>query len=179
MKNLIIGGLVGGLILFVWQFVSWSFTPIHKAEMGYTEHEAEILAAMEGKLADGTYILPGMAPGTTQEQHEAKMMENMGKPWATISYHNSMQASMGMNMARAFIVDFLSVILLCWLFMKFETLDMRTSILGSIAVGAIGYMTVSYLNSIWFQTNTMGQLLDTLIEWTLVGAWLGYWLNRK
>lgn len=178
MKKLIIGGLVGGIILFLWQFASWSFTGIHSAEMSYTENEAEILSALEGKLADGTYIVPGMPPGATSEEHQANMQANIGKPWAQISYHNSMESNMAMNMIRGIFVDIIAAMLLCWILMQFSSLDMKTAILASLAAGLIGYFTISYTNGIWFQNSTIGQLIDTIVEWTLVGAWLGYWIKK-
>jgi hypothetical protein len=46
-------------------------------------------------------------------------------------------------------------------------------------VGGIGYLTIPYLNSIWFDNNSMGYLIDWLVQWGVVGAWLGWWLTRK
>ena len=178
MKKLIIGGLVAGLILFLWQYVSWSFTGIHSAEMEYSENQDEIMAALEGKLADGTYYMPNMTPGMSSEEMQAHWESRIGKPWAVISYHNAMESNMAMNMFRGFLIDFLAAVLLCWVMMKFQSVDMMTAIKTSLAVGLIGYLTISYLNSIWFQGNSMGQLIDTVVEWTLVGAWLGYYLKK-
>lgn len=46
------------------------------------------------------------------------------------------------------------------------------------AIGIIGYLTIPYLYSIWFETNSLGHLVDALVSWGLVGAWLGWWLPR-
>lgn len=179
MKNLIIGGLVGAIILFVWQFVSWSFTGIHTSEIQYTPNQDEILAALDGKLDDGTYFLPTVPPGTPREEHEAAMQEAVGKPWAVINYHEELAPSMTMSMIRGFVANFLAAVLLCWILMKFETVDLKTGVLTALAAGFIGYLTISYINSAWFDTSTMPQLIDTIVQWTLCGAWLGYYLQGK
>jgi len=46
-------------------------------------------------------------------------------------------------------------------------------------VGLIGYLTIPYLNSIWFETNSIGHLIDAFVSWGLVGIWLGWWLPRR
>jgi hypothetical protein len=48
-----------------------------------------------------------------------------------------------------------------------------------VAVGIIGYLTIPYLNSVWFEGSSMGYLVDALVQWGLVGAWLGWWLPKK
>jgi hypothetical protein len=106
-------------------------------------------------------------------------MEDMeGKPWATISYHEVYTNNMATNMIRGFSVNFLAVLLLCWVLLKFANLTFSNALLSSIAVGFIGYLTVTYINSIWFEGNTLPDLVDVVVSWGLVGSWLGWWLRR-
>jgi len=180
MQKQVIGALVGGLILFVWQFLSFGPGQFHKAENQYTPNQDKIIEFLSENLSEGgQYFLPTMAPGMTSEQQEAMMAEAMGKPWARISYHHAFEMNFGMNLFRGFVIDFLSILLLIWLFMKIPDLDMKTAVLGSLAVGAIGYMTIPYLDSVWYKSNTMGYIIDTIGQWGLVGGWLGWWLTRK
>ena len=181
MKKQLIATLVGGLILFVWQFLSWAAIPIHKSEYGYTSNQDKIMEALNQNLTEaGTYFLPGVPPGTGQkEAEEAYMQKNIGKPWASISYHKSLNTNMGMNMFRGFVIDLLAAWLLVWLLLKFETLNLRTALQASIAVGVIAYLTIPYLHSIWFETNSIEHLVDAVVQWGLVGIWLGWWLPRK
>ncbi|MBC7778334.1 MAG: hypothetical protein H7246_23080, partial [Phycisphaerae bacterium] len=176
MKKQLIATLVGALILFIWQFLSWAAIPIHKSEYGYTPNQGKIMEALNQNLTEaGTYMLPGMPPGSTHEQEEAYMKENVGKPWASITYHKSMSGAMWMNMVRGFTVDLLAAFLLAWLLMKFQTLNMKTAVQSSIAVGIIGYLTIPYLYSIWFENNSLEYLVDAIVQWGLLGVWLGWW----
>jgi len=180
MKKQLIAIFVGGLILFIWQFLSWAAIPIHKSEYGYSPNQDKILEVLSQNLTeDGNYFLPGMPPGSTHEQEEAYMKENVGKPWASVTYHKSMSNDMGMNMLRGFVVDLVAVFLLVWLLMKFQTLDIKTAVQSSIVVGLIGYLTIPYLYSIWFEKSSIEYLVDAVVQWGLLGVWLGWWLPRK
>ena len=179
MKKQLIAALVGGLILFIWQFLSWALIPIHQSEYGYTPNQDKILEALSQNLTEeGTYFIPGVPPGTSHEQAETAMESRIGKPWASVTYHKAMNNNMGMNMFRGFTVDLLVAFLLTWFFLKFATLDMRTAVQGSILVGVIGYLTIPYLHSIWFETNSSEHLIDAIVQWGLLGLWLGWWLPR-
>jgi len=180
MQKQLIATLVGGIILFVWQFLSWSMLNVHADEYKYTPNQDTILQTLAQHLeSEGTYMLPGLPPGSTREEEERLNESLKGKPWASISYHHSFAGSMGVYMTRAFTADLLAVFLLVWMLLRFAKLDFTTTLLASLAAGGIGYLTTSYLNSIWFETSSMGHLVDTLAQWGLTGIWLGWWLNRK
>lgn len=180
MKKQLIATLVGGLLLFIWQFLSFAAINFHKAESKYTPNQDKIVEALAQNLTEsGQYMVPQPAPGSTAEQQKATMESSMGKPWATINYHTSMDMSMGMNMLRGFIIDLISAFLLTWLLLKFQVLNFQTALSASLAVGFIAYLTIPYLNSIWYETSSVGYLIDVVGEWGLIGAWLGWWLPRK
>lgn len=180
MNKSLIGALVGGIILFLWQFLSWGVAVFHANEMKYTENQDEILEFLDGKLepGSGTYFLPRVPKGTSAEDMKAATEAAQGKNWALISYRSDLQMGMGLNMVRGFVIDFVAVLLLCWVLLQFAELTMGKTIMASVAIGIIGYLTISYLNSIWFEYGTWGALIDAIGSWLLVGLWLGWWLRR-
>ena len=179
MKKQLIATLVGALLLFVWQFLSWAPLNIHGSEFTYTANQDKILDVLSQNLEEGQYMLPTAPPNSTPEQYQAVMDNSAGKPWAVISYHKSMDTGMGMNMLRGFVIDLISIFLLVWLLMQFANLQFKSILLTSLAVGGIGYLTIPYLNTIWFDESSIGYLIDTLVQWGLVGTWLGWWLTKK
>lgn len=180
MKKQIIATLVGGLILFIWQFLSWAAIPIHKSAYGYTANQDRIMEVLNQNLSEaGTYMLPGVPPGTSHEQQEIAMKGSIGKPWASISYHKSLNPNMALNMSRGFAIDLVAAFLLCWLLLKFQSLNIGTAVQASVAVGVIGYLTIPYLNTIWFEGTSLEYLIDAIVQWGLLGVWLGWWLGRK
>lgn len=179
MKNQIIGTAVAGILLFVWQFLSWAMLNIHADMTQYTEHQDTIIQSLSQHLNEGSYMIPMPKPGSSPEEQQAFMTANEGKPWAIVSYHPSFSTAMGMNMLRGFVVDLVAAFLLIWLLSKISNLDFRTALLSSLVVGLIGYLTIPYLDSIWFENNSMGHLIDSVASWGLVGTWLGWWMTRK
>ncbi len=180
MSKQIIACVVGALILFIWQFLSWGILPVHKSEFGYTANQEQIMTCLSQNLTEaGTYMIPGPPPGTSHDEAQKEMEKYSGKPWATIQYHSSLDMSMGMNMFRGFAVDIITLLLLIWLFGKFSSFNLQTSVTICIAIGLIAYLTIPYTNSIWFETKTIGYLVDAIVPWAAIGAWLGWYLNRS
>lgn len=177
MRKQLLGSLVGGIILFLWQFLSWTVLNVHGSEMQATPNQDAILQTLSQNLQEGQYFLPQW-PEKSPEEQRAAMESSAGKPWATISYHPSMNTGMGLNMVRGLAADLVAAFLLTWLLLRFAQLDMRTAVLAALAVGGTGYLTIAYLNSVWFEGHTIGQLIDTVVQWGLVGVWLGWWLRR-
>ncbi len=176
----IIGALVGAVILFMWQFISWGIVNFHATNQKYSPKQTEILEFLKNNIGeDGSYFMPGVPPNTSSEDQQKAMTESMGKPWAQVSYHSAMDMSMPVNMARGLMVDILVMLLLMWMLGKNMNANFNTTLLSCLAVGFIAYLTMSYTNSIWFKGNTIPDLLDAVVGWGAVGLWLGYWMNRK
>ena len=178
MKNMIIGAIVGGLILFVWQFISWGLADLHYSQMAHTSNQDAIIQVLEQNLDEGSYFIPRAAKGASQEAQQTLMDERGGKPWAVVHYRESLSPSMSLNFTRNLVTDFFAVLLLIWLLQKFEGRDMRTCVTSAIGVGLIGYLSVIYVNTIYFELNSMPDLIDAIVGWGLTGAWLGWWMNR-
>ena len=143
----------------------------------YTPNQDKILASLNGQLEDGTYFLPTVAPGASAEDEAVARTSAMGKPWAVISYHKSFDMNMPMNLIRGFAADLLALFILCWLLLKIERPDFKTILLACISIGLINYLAEDYNFSIWFDTNTFPDLIDYIVQWALVGAWLGFFLT--
>jgi hypothetical protein len=179
MKNQLIGTLVGAILLFVWQFLSWSMLNVHGNEFQYTENQDAIMEVLSQNLKTGSYFIPGVAPGTSMEEEQAYMQSQIGKPWAQIHYHESFDTAMGMSLFRGFGIDLVAVFLLVWMLSKMSNLMFSNALLSSLAVGIIAYLTIPYLNSVWFDSDSWAYLIDAIVQWGLVGTWLGWWMTRK
>jgi hypothetical protein len=178
MNKLIIGSLAGGILLFMWQFLSWAALNLHADTSQYTPKQDTILSFLETQLEPGFYFLPNTPPGTSSEEKQALMKSAEGKPWAQIYYHASMKTSMGMNMARGFLVDVIITLLLCWILLQVKDRNFKDTVLISLSIGLIGYLAGVYSSAIWFENPTVMDLVDAIVGFGLVGAWLGYYLKK-
>ncbi len=179
MQKLIIGTVVGAIILFCWQWISWGAVNLHGSQLQYTPNQDEVIECLSQHLKEGQYFVPTIPSGATAEDHSALVDEKLGTPWAQINYHEKLEMNMLSNMLRGFLTNLVVAFLLCWVLMHFADLTMKDAVLGSLAVGVIGYLTGAYLNSTWFGTNSMPDLIDAIVQFGLVGLWLGLWLRRS
>lgn len=178
MKKTIIASVVGGLILFFWQFLSWTILDTHRPMQNYTPKQQEILDFLGQNLEDGSYYLPTLPQGASMEENEKLMKESVGKPWAEIRYHKAMNANMSLNMIRGLLVDILVVFLFCSYLLK-SSLDFKSTLISALVFGLIAYLITDYTKQIWFETNTIPDLIDAIVGWALVGSWIGWWFGRK
>jgi sensor histidine kinase YesM len=178
MKKTIIASLVGGIILFMWQFLSNTVLNLHRPMQEYTPKQGEILEYLGKNLEEGFYYLPTYPAGTSQEEATKIMEESMGKPWAQIYYHKAAPTSITMNMVRSLVIDILAVFLLVWVVSQMSYPSFKTILFSSLAIGLLSYFTTAYGNSIWFETKSIPDLIDSVVSWGAIGAWLGWFLRR-
>ncbi len=180
MKKLLIGALVGSIILFIWQFLSWSLLDLHGSQMEHTDKQDQIMAALnEAGLEDGSYFLPRLPRSASADEAQAAMEESVGQPWAKVQYRNEMKAPGAANFIRGWAISFVAVLLLGWILGQFREVTLSNAVIASVSIGIIGYLTISYLNSVWFEGNTIPDLIDAIVPWAITGAWLGWWMPRE
>ena len=181
MKKTIIGSLVGALIIFIWQFLSFALINFHKPAQQYTEKQDVIMNFLNSQgLEEGGYFLPNLPDGASMDDQNKYMAEAEGKPWATIQYHSKMENDMVMSMIRGFLVNFVTVLLFCWLIFKMNAPSFGTIATAALAVGLIAFLFEAYTGSIWYKFfDIWAFFLDAVVAWGLTGLWLGWWLTRR
>src|ERR671922_1584080 len=97
-RRIILGGVLAGVLMFVWS--SLAHTVLHIGAMGIstTANEDAVLAALKANLsAPGFYFIPGhqmMQAEKASGAERKKVMEEWkskygGGPWAVVMYHPS------------------------------------------------------------------------------------------
>ncbi len=164
--------LLGGLILFFYQFISFAGANFHGNAQAYTEKQDTIMAFLNSlNLENKQYILPRPAENATAEDQQKYAQESQGKPWAMVNYHGSRNTGMLMPMLRGLLVDILAIFLLFGLLDKVADVNTTQSILYACTVGLFTFLVVPYTNYIWYQTpDIWAHLLDALVPYTLIGA---------
>lgn len=184
MKKWLIGSLVGGILVFLWQFLSWVILPLHSGEAKYTPAQTEVMNAISASIKeDGMYMIPTAPPeASSMEEHEKLAKEMDGKPWATVIYRSAYKNDMVMPMVRGLLVDIVLVFLLIYILTRGATPTSMRIFAASIALGLFTFLVGPYTMHNWFQTPSetyTGHLIDGFVAWGLCGLWLGWWLNRK
>lgn len=180
MKKLLVGAIVGGILIFVWQALSWTMLQLHYGAYQYTPKQDTVMNFINSQFKeDGQYFMPGHPKDASSEEMETAMKNAEGKPWVVLTYHSKMENNMVMNIVRAAITDIIMVWLLCWILLKIPTPGFGTIFMSTLLTGIIAFINGVYTMHVWFGSfDTMQQLIDTLVSWGLCAAWLGWWLRR-
>jgi hypothetical protein len=181
MKKIFFGSLVGGILIFIWQFLSWYVLELHRPAYDYTPKQESILEYLNTQFdSSGGYLMPSFPKGASTEERETNMKDAEGKPWVQLSYHTSLNTGMGMNMAKNLVTNILMVILFCWIISGYAANSFGKTFLAAIFTGLIVFFHGVYTQHIWYETFDLGaHLADYLVSWGLTGIWLGWWLNRR
>lgn len=183
MKKWLIGSLVGGIIVFAWQFLSWTMLGIHNDAARYHPAQDSIVNYLSSVIKeDGAYMLPTAKPEMSRSEHEEMVKQMEGKPWASVIYHNNFKYNMARQMTRGFLVDVFLVFTLIYILTRGGTPIPIRVVAGSVAVGLFSFLWGPYTGHNWFDLPMdmiKGDLIDAIVAWGLVGMWLGWWLNRK
>lgn len=171
MKRKLLFSLIGAIVIFAWQFLSYAMPNFHKSAAAYTPAQDSIIQMLEKQgLSEGMYLL-GMPDPTLKGPAQKAAIEKMnGKPWAVINYHKVNSTDMTMPMIRGFLVCFVISFLLFWLFLQQKDPTLTNRLLLSLAVGMIGFFFVPYTNFIWYKApDIFAHFADGIVPWLILG----------
>ncbi len=171
MKRKLLFSLIGAIVIFAWQFLSYAMPNFHKAASSYTSAQDSILQMLEKQgVKEGMYLLGQPDPSLSQAEQQAKMASMEGKSWAIINYHKVYSMSMAMPMIRSILVSFIISFLLFWLFLQQKNPGLVNKLYLSLAVGMIGFFFVPYANFIWYKApDIFAHFADAIVPWAILG----------
>jgi sensor histidine kinase YesM len=180
MKKYAVGAVVGGLLIFIWQFLSYALLNLHEPVQAYTEKQDAIMEFLATQnLEEGGYLMPTLPKTATMEEWQAMEEKITGKPWLRLQYHKSFSNNMTPNLIRGLLTNMLIVFIFCWMLGKMKTLSMGTVLAAALGIGLIVFLNGIYTSYIWYKNfDIRAHLADAIISWGLVGLWLGFWMGR-
>ena len=181
MKKLVIASLVGGIIIFIWQTLSWTVLNLHRPSEQYTPKQDSIMAFLNTQFSeDGSYFLPNHADGASSEEIQKMMSSADGKPWMQIQYHKALNMNMGANIAKGLVTDIIIVALLCWILLKMTDSGFGKIFMACLITGVIVFLNSPFTIHIWFpKADLSAHFADAVVGWGLCGLWLGWYLKPK
>lgn len=164
MKQLLLAALLGGIVLFLWGWLSWSIIPIHNASLLSIENEDAVIAALHVNMdRKGVYAFPAMPTiqdPTIMDEWEQKYKDG---PVGMIIYDPEGTEPMKPDqMIIGFILGCISAFIVAW-FLSRSTAAMASYFARVAYCGMFGIFIalVSHLTN-W---NWMGYPIDYTISW--------------
>ncbi len=179
-KSIWLGGVLAGLVVFAWGFVSWMALGFHEASMKNFKDETAVKAAIEANISGpGIYVFPNGHAGTegmSAEQKKAKQDAAM-KQWQTgtsafVSVNTSRPANMGICMGIGLVICLISGLIVAWMLSKTTGLKYwhKVGFVTLIGVTVALLSSGAYWNWWGFSASYIfAEVLDHVAAWYLAG----------
>lgn len=180
-KRVVIGGILGGLTMFLWLFVAHDLLPLGELGVQEIANDGPVLTAMQSAIPQaGLYLFPGMGlgPNPTMTQRNAAMPTYMKKyeqsPHGILVYHPPSGAfNFGAALGREGAINLLEAFLAAWLLSLAAAGRAYSARAGFVVIlGVLAAITTNleYWNWYDFPGNYVaGYMVTQIIGFTLVG----------
>ena len=188
--RILLAGILGGVVMFIWNFVAHELLPLGEMGVGIMPNEDAVTSALQTSLGDnsGFYFFPsgGLTPGATREQKEAAMKkaeEQMAsgaagvlvyRPKRVFNFPKRLIIQFGTDIAEALLAVFLLAQTGIRGFGGKAGFVLTTGILAAIATN------VPYANWYGFPKDyTLGQMITMVVGFLLVGIVAALMLPKR
>jgi hypothetical protein len=172
MKRILIGGIVGGIVVFVWGAISHLVLPTGKMGIKQIPNEEAILATLKSSIQEpGFYFFPGidMDREPTPEEESAWNAKYLAGPVGILVYHPTGSAPLSprqllTELASCTVAALLAAILISHLTVGLARRALLVTLMGLFAWLSI---SVSYWN--WYGFPTAFVFAEAIDQ---IGGWL-------
>jgi hypothetical protein len=167
MKNIVLAGVAGAVVLFIWSSLSWMILPWHQKTLHQFKDDAMVTAVLQANVdKSGVYLLPA----------ETEADNRSPAVFAAVS----LEGRRGMTSALLiyFVTECVAALLAAWLLSK-TTISSYSGRIAFILVFAIAAAIIASLpNWNWWGFDsqyTLAAMADIIIGWLLAALVMARW----
>jgi hypothetical protein len=175
MRKVLIAGVLGGIVGFVWGAVSHTVLPLGEAGVDTIPDEELVLAAMQVRLSSGGfYIFPGEGHDASPKSPEHAAWEERYRkgPRGVLVYQPQGSAGMSpLQLLYELLSNIAGSLVAAWLLLR-VTGSYGGRVLAMTSLGVFAWLATSASYWIWYgfpADFSLAQLLDGVVQWFLVG----------
>jgi len=178
--RVILAGIVGGIVMFIWNFVAHDLLPLGEMGVRLIPNEDAVTSVLQTNLGDtsGFYVFPsgGLTPGASREQKEAAMKkaeEQMAAGAGGVLIYRPKRVfnfpkRLGIEFATEMIESLLAVFLLAQT--RITSFGGKVGFILTAGILAAIATNVPYANWYGFpKTFTLAQMIMMVVSFLLVG----------
>ncbi len=175
MAKILLGGVVAGVVVFFWGFVSHMLLPLGEMGLQSLPNEGDLTAAIKKDVREpGLYFVPGrdMSKPQTQEEMEAHMAKVTKGPYGfMVIYPDGRDVSFGKRLPIEFATNVVCALLAAILISQLRPGFMvRVACVTLVGLLASIMTLVPYWNWYGFPTDfTLAQIVENTVGWFLAG----------
>lgn len=188
--RILLAGILGGVVMFIWSFIAHDVLPIGELGVGEIPNEDTVTGAIQSSLGDktGFYIFPG--PGLSSDATREQKAEGMKKieekmaagPAGVLIYHPKRV----FNFPKRLVIEFVTEVVLTILAAFLLAQTSITSFVGRVGfflvVGILAAIAtnVPYWNWYGFpKVYTFGLMLTEIVAFFLAGIVAALVLGKR
>src|SRR2546421_5008337 len=188
--RILLAGIVGGVVMFVWNFVAHDLLPLGEMGVRVMTNEDAITSALQTNLGDnmGFYIFPsgGLTPGATREQKEAAMKkaeEQMAAGAAgVLIYRPKRIFNFPKRLVIQFATDVAEALLAVFLLAQAGLTGFGGKVGFVLMAGILAAITTNVPYANWYgfpKDFTLGQMIIQIVGFLLVGVVAALVLGKR
>jgi hypothetical protein len=189
--KLLVAGILGGIVMFIWTSIAHMALPLGEAGIGEIPNESAVLSSMQSTIGEqsGLYVFPGPGVGknaTRQEKNDAMkhMVEKMAaNPSGILMYHAPGRPfTFGKWLGIEFGTELFEAILVVFLLAQTRITTFAGRVGFVLVAGILAAITtnVSYWNWYGFPSAyTAGYMFIQIVGFFLVGIVAALVLPRR
>lgn len=179
MKRMLLGGLIGGVVMFVWGAIYHMAIPISMSGLSSLPNEQFVLTGLKASIAEpGLYFFPGMdmSQPMTPEATAAWEAKLKAGPVGLLLYDPAGSEPMSaVQLVSELLADILAAFIAAMILVNIGSGYARR-VLMVAALGPFAWFTLSLSYLIWYRfpaSFIFAEGIDQVVGWTLVGFVLG------
>jgi hypothetical protein len=187
--RILIAGIVGGIVMFFWNFVAHDLLPLGEMGVRIMTNEDAVTGALQTNLGDtpGFYFFPsgGLTPGATREQKKAamtKMEEQMASgAGGVLIYRPKRVFNFPKRLIEQFATDLAEALLAVFLLAQTRISGFGGKVGFVLTAGILAAITTNVPYANWYgfpKDFTVGQMIIQIVGFLLVGIVAALMLKR-
>jgi hypothetical protein len=175
MKRILLAGIIGGLIVFLWGAVSHMALPLGDMGMKTMPDEEVVISAMKSSLKEsGLYFFPGMENHRNLSEREQKAWEAkyMAGPTGLLVYKAEGSKPLSPNQLLTELITNILAALIAAFLLSQTSVSFAARVLSITLLGLFSWLSISasYWNWYHFPGDfTAAEGLDQVVGWFLGG----------
>jgi hypothetical protein len=184
--RVIIAGLLGGLVIFIWGALAHMALPLGEMGMAQSKNEDVVLSLLKDNLpAEGVYIVPGLSNAQMSDENAVKAYQAkaVSQPYAFVVYQPAGKDStqMTQNLLQEYIGNTLAALIAATI-LSLGAFSFTKRVVLSTGLGVFSWLTISLPYWNWYrfpQDFSLANLAMLAIGWLLAGCAMAWWLGRS
>lgn len=179
-SRILFAGILGGVVLFIWNFVAHDILPLGRMGVRQMANEEAVGSALQSNLGDtsGVYVFPtgGYTPDATSEQRQAAMKKAQEQMASGASgfliYRPKRVFNFPKKLIIQFATDFAEALLAVFLLAQTRITGFGGKVGFVLTAGILAAITTNVPYANWYgfpKDYTLGQIIIQVVGFLLVG----------